>query len=573
MNGNGCAEQVAIAIAEGFEAYHARFKAITRRAKERFERRDWRGIQQDATERLAVYKEHVERVLATVRALLGERERDVPTWESIKWFHAALIVDRADCELAETFFNSVTRRIFTTVGVNERVEYVFPDANPGESGDDTPITRSYRWAGDTQVLVQRLLSDVPWRAPWRDLEGDAARTAARIDQDLRAAWGDVGIDAIEVLDSPFFRNKGAYLVGRMHRGNRVRPLLLPLLHDERGIFVDAVLTTADEASIVFGFSWTYFLADVARPREAVEFLSSIMPLKRIDELYTAIGYNKHGKTELYRSLVEHLREPDAKFELAPGEQGLVMSVFTLPSLNVVFKIIRDTFGHPKRTTRRAVMDRYHLVFVRDRVGRLADAQEFEHLELRRSCFTEPLLAHLLAVAPSVVQVVGDRVIVRHLYTERRVTPLDVYLREATPEAAREAILDYGQAIKDLAAAGIFTGDMLHKNFGVSRHGRVIFYDYDELCLLAECTVRRLPRPSTPDEELAAEPWFYVGERDIFPEEFGPFMVPAGGLGEAFLAAHGDLLTVEFWQRMQERQRAGELFDVFPYGQARRLARP
>ncbi len=573
MNGNGCAEQVAIAIAEGFEAYHARFKAITRRAKERFERRDWRGIQQDATERLAVYKEHVERVLATVRALLGERERDVPTWESIKWFHAALIVDRADCELAETFFNSVTRRIFTTVGVNERVEYVFPDANPGESGDDTPITRSYPWAGDTQVLVQRLLSDVPWRAPWRDLEGDAARTAARIDQDLRAAWGDVGIDAIEVLDSPFFRNKGAYLVGRMHRGNRVRPLLLPLLHDERGIFVDAVLTTADEASIVFGFSWTYFLADVARPREAVEFLSSIMPLKRIDELYTAIGYNKHGKTELYRSLVEHLREPDAKFELAPGEQGLVMSVFTLPSLNVVFKIIRDTFGHPKRTTRRAVMDRYHLVFVRDRVGRLADAQEFEHLELRRSCFTEPLLAHLLAVAPSVVQVAGDRVIVRHLYTERRVTPLDVYLREATPEAAREAILDYGQAIKDLAAAGIFTGDMLHKNFGVSRHGRVIFYDYDELCLLAECTVRRLPRPSTPDEELAAEPWFYVGERDIFPEEFGPFMVPAGGLGEAFLAAHGDLLTVEFWQRMQERQRAGELFDVFPYGQARRLARP
>ncbi len=573
MNGNGCAEQVAIAIAEGFEAYHARFKAITRRAKERFERRDWRGIQQDATERLAVYKEHVERVLARVRALLGERERDVPTWESIKWFHAALIVDRADCELAETFFNSVTRRIFTTVGVNERVEYVFPDANPGESGDYTPITRSYPWAGDTRALVQRLLADVPWRAPWRDLEGDAARTAARIDQDLRAAWGDVGIDAIEVLDSPFFRNKGAYLVGRMRRGHRVRPLLLPLLHDERGIFVDAVLTTADEASIVFGFSWTYFLADVARPREAVEFLSSIMPLKRIDELYTAIGYNKHGKTELYRSLVEHLREPDAKFELAPGEQGLVMSVFTLPSLNVVFKIIRDTFGHPKRTTRRAVMDRYHLVFVRDRVGRLADAQEFEHLELRRSCFTEPLLAHLLAVAPSVVQVVGDRVIVRHLYTERRVTPLDVYLREATPEAAREAILDYGQAIKDLAAAGIFTGDMLHKNFGVSRHGRVIFYDYDELCLLAECTVRRLPRPSTPDEELAAEPWFYVGERDIFPEEFGPFMVPAGGLGEAFLAAHGDLLTVEFWQRMQERQRAGELFDVFPYGQARRLARP
>jgi isocitrate dehydrogenase kinase/phosphatase len=265
-----------------------------------------------------------------------------------------------------------------------------------------------------------------------------------------------------------------------------------------------------------------------------------------------------------------MRAPGAQFEFAPGDQGLVMSVFTLPSLNVVFKIIKDTFGHPKRTTRRTVMEKYHLVFVHDRVGRLADAQEFEHLEFPRACFSEPLLEHLLAVAASTVRVEGDRVIIGHLYTERRVTPLNVYLRQATPEAAQEAILDYGCAIKELAAANIFTGDMLLKNFGVSRHGRVIFYDYDELCLLPECTFRHLPAPRSFEEELSAEPWFYVGDHDVFPEEFDKFMVPSGPLRELFLEVHGDIFTVELWQRMQDQQRSGELFDVFPYRESRRL---
>jgi len=249
-----------------------------------------------------------------------------------------------------------------------------------------------------------------------------------------------------------------------------------------------------------------------------------------------------------------------------------MSVFTLPTLNVVFKIIKDVFGPPKRTTRRDVMARYHLVFVRDRVGRLADAQEFEHLELPRACFPERLLGELLAQAGSTVRAEEDRVIVRHLYTERRVTPLNVYLKDAAPDAARAAVLDYGMAIKDLAAANIFTGDMLTKNFGVSRHGRVIFYDYDELCLLTDCTVRRLPSAASLDEEFAAEPWYYVGEMDIFPEEFGAFMLPAGALREVFLARHRDLLTVEFWQEMQRRQREGEMPDVFPYPDSRRLHR-
>ncbi len=569
MDSNSRAAAAATAIEDAFEAYHARFHAITRRARERFERRDWRGAQADATERLALYKEHVDRALAAVRDMLGTTAADADAWEDVKWLHAALIVDREDCELGETFFNSVTRRIFATVGVNPLVEYVLPESDPGDDAG-APITRCYAREGDTPALVRRLLAELAWRAPWADVARDASQVAERIDAAAAAEWGGATVDAVEVLEPVFFRNKGAYVIGRLRRGANTIPLVLPLLHGERGIVVDAVLTTSDEASIVFGFSWSYFRVDVRRPRAVIEFLHSIMPLKRIDELYNAIGYNKHGKTELYRSLVEHMARGDANFEFAPGDQGLVMSVFTLPSLNVVFKIIKDTFGHPKRITRNEVRAKYQLVFVRDRVGRLADAQEFEHLQFPRDRFDERLLAHLTTVAGSTVSVEGDRVNIGHLYTERRVTPLNLFLRDAAPDAAAEAILDYGQGIKDLAAANIFTGDMLLKNFGVSRHGRVIFYDYDELCLLTECNFRRLPPPRTLDDELAAEPWFYVGDQDVFPEEFGAFLVPAGALRDTFLRAHGDLLTVDWWRRMQERQRAEDIADVFPYRQSRRL---
>lgn len=572
MNSNGHTTHAAAAIAEEFDAYDARFQTITRRARERFERCEWHEAQEDARERLALYKQHVDRGLVAVRQALGEHGGDVDAWQEVKWFYSALIAEREDCELAETFFNSITRRIFATVGVNPRVEYVLAGTvPPPDIGTERPIARCYRRDGDTTALVRRILGDHPWRAPWRDRDDDARRVGARIDAAVIEAWG-AGDFIADVLVPPFFRNKGAYLVGRLRRGERVLPLVLPLLNDEYGIHVDAAVLTVDEASIVFGFSWSYFLVDTPRPRATVDFLASIMPHKRRDELYNSIGYNKHGKTELYRAIVEHLAVPEARFGFAEGDQGLVMSVFTLPSLNVVFKVIKDHFGAPKRTTRKDVREKYYLVFVRDRVGRLADAQEFEHLEFPRERFAPELLDHLCAVAASTVHVRDDRVVIRHLYTERRVVPLNLHLRESDAAAARDAILDYGCAIKDLAAADIFTGDMLLKNFGVTRHGRVIFYDYDELTLLTECNFRRIPRAASLDDELASEPWFYVGEHDVFPEEFRAFMVPAGPLRDAFMAAHRDLLTVEWWQHMQARIRAGELPDIFPYRDSSRLAR-
>jgi isocitrate dehydrogenase kinase/phosphatase len=216
------------------------------------------------------------------------------------------------------------------------------------------------------------------------------------------------------------------------------------------------------------------------------------------------------------------------------------------------------------------MQKYRLVFRHDRAGRLVDAQEFEHLEFPRDRFSPALLDTLLDEARTTVRMIDGHVAIQHAYIERRVTPLDVYLRETADDAASAAALDYGRAIKDLAASDIFPGDFWLKNFGVTRHGRVVFYDYDELCALTDCHFAPLPQPRDELEEFADEAWFYVGDRDVFPEEFRRFMRLPRGLNDSFLQHHADLFDLAFWQDLQARLQAGELLDIFPYAPARRL---
>jgi isocitrate dehydrogenase kinase/phosphatase len=348
------------------------------------------------------------------------------------------------------------------------------------------------------------------------------------------------------------------------------PLVLALRNEPEGILVDAVLLTENEVSILFSFTRSYFHVDVARPYDLVRFLRRLMPRKRVAELYISIGQNKHGKTELYRDLLRHLHATDEQFEHATGTKGLVMIVFTMPGYDDVFKIIRDTFPPPKRTTRRAIMDKYRLVFQHDRAGRLMDVQDFQHLEFDRSRFTEELLDELVGEASATVRIQGESVIVSHVYVERRIVPLDVYVKDAIPAAAASAVIDYGQAIKDLASTNIFPGDLLVKNFGVTRHGRVVFYDYDELSSLLDVRFREVPEPRDEYDAMSADPWYSVSDRDVFPEEHEQFLGLTADLRSAFADTHGDLFRPEPWQRIQERIRAGELIEVFPYTETARL---
>jgi len=566
---NRLAKRGAAVIFAAFGDFKQQFQAVTRRAQSRFERRDWHAMQHDAAERLELYSRVIARLVAEIRALLDASVRHKKLWAVMKVVYSGLIADGADFELAETFFNSATRRIFTTVGVDPKIEFLFSDFDtPPLVGDS--IYNTYSTGNGLTEVIRDLLTACEFSVPFEDLDRDARRAARAIECERRTLDITRPIDAVEMIRSVFYRNKGAYLVGRIRSGDHTMPLTLALHNGDRGLFVDAALLAEDEVSIVFSFTRSYFHVDVDRPHELIAFLKSIMPRKPVAELYNAIGYNKHGKTELFRDLMAHIQQSTDPFEIARGERGMVMIVFTLPSFDVVFKVIRDTFAYPKTITRREVMNRYQLVVMHDRAGRLADVQEFEHLAFPRRRFSDELLNELASGAADTVTI-GERIVdIQHLYTQRRMVPLNLYLREVDRTEAGDAVIDYGQAVKDLAATNIFPGDMLLKNFGVTRHGRVVFYDYDELCPVTDCSFREMPQARDFDEEFSAEPWFYVGPHDVFPEEFITFMGLAGQQRDAFLKTHGDLLTTPYWSDIQARHRAGEVMDIIPYRRSRRL---
>jgi len=555
-------------IEKGFDTYLAAFREVTRRAALRFAERDWQAGVEDAAERLDLYGVRVRALVEKVRRVQGGRAQDRLVWAATKAVYSARIAQRHDAELAETFYNSITRKIFSTVGVDPDVEFVESDfAAVPRSGHRQVFTR-YESVGPLSHLVAEILERTSPPAPFRDRTASAEVVAETLHERL-----DGRVVRAEILDAVFYRRKGAYVIGRVEVDGEWHPLVLALLNTADGMVVDAVLTDTNAVSILFSFTRSHFHVDLEPAHAVVAFLSSLMPLKRLAELYIGIGHHKHGKTLLYRDVMAHLAASTETFDTAPGVPGLVMITFTMPDYPYVFKVIRDHFPPVKQITRSRVKDRYRLVFHHDRAGRLVEAQEFEHLRFHRGRFAPALLDELLEQAARSVHLDGDSVVIDHCYIERRVTPLDLYLSEEDFAAARRAVIDYGAAIAELASTGIFPGDLLLKNFGVTRHGRVVSYDYDELSLLAELNFREIPPSRDVDDEMADQPWFGVGPNDIFPEEFRAFLGLSGELRAAFETENRHLFDVGWWGELQARLEAGEIIDIRPYGDSHRLAWP
>lgn len=567
------AHLIASTIQHVFAAYHDEFKAITRRAKERFEHCDWHALHSDAEERLDLYKGHVDDALRLIREGLGEQSTDKALWVTAKAEYARIIADLPDFELEQSFYNSVVSRanvVNAAVGLDPAIAFDGSEFESVPPPQGEAVYRTFTRQADAASLILSVLEAYPFACGYRDIRKSARLAAERIETYLQHRRPGQAVKAIEIAQPLFFRGKVAYLIGRLRTTAHFLPLVIALTNRDEGVWVDSVLLTEDEVSIVFSFTRSYFHVGVERPRALVFFLKSIMPLKPVAEIYISLGYNKHGKTELYRDLMRHMSHTSDQFVIAPGERGMVMVVFTLPSYDVVFKIIKDTFDYPKTTTRQEVMKHYHMVFRHDRCGRLVDAQEFEHLRFAKNRFSPELLEELLTVAAKTVSADGDWVVIKHLYTERRVVPLNLYVKRVETEAARDVVIDYGRTIKELAYTNIFPGDILLKNFGVTRHGRVVFYDYDELCFLTDCTFREMPESSDYEEELYADPWFSVGEMDVFPEELKTFLGLPEPLEKVFFGEYAELFDVPFWEELRKRHEAGEVIDIFPYKEESRL---
>ena len=563
-------ETIARAILAGFDRHYGLFRYNSQQAKARFERADWHGIRHLARDRIAFYDQRVIETLALLESRFGAAGLGEEVWARVKREFVTLLADHRQPELAETFFNSVCTKLLHRTYFNNDFIFVRPAVST-EYLDAEPTSYRAHYPASTGWLaaMRQVLIDVGFACPFVDVERDLGL----ISEALHEHFGGAPVAAIDcqiqVLRTPFFRNKGAYLIGRVINDGELLPFALPLMQNWQGrLYVDTLLLGADRIEALFNFSRAYFMVDMDSPAAYVQFLETLMPTKPRSELYTMLGLHKQGKTLFYRDMLNHLRHSTDQFDIAPGIKGLVMGVFTLPSFPYVFKIIKDK--RRKDMTREFIQSQYQLVKLHDRVGRMADTWEYTNVPFPKARFAPALLAELKDIAPSLIDDEGDTVVIRHLYIERRMVPLNMYLETATPAQREHAILEYGDAIRQMVAANIFPGDMLYKNFGMTRQGRVVFYDYDEVAYLTDCRFRRIPEPRTPEDEMASEPWYTVGPTDVFPEEFGTFLLGDPRVREIFLRHHAELLDAEYWQARQARIREGVLEDVFPYPDALRF---
>lgn len=562
--------EAACMIMEAYVVYYVRYKRITKRAKIRFERRDWHGIQADSRERITLYREMVGETVEKLLNFLGDRAHGRELWLETKAMFAEELTNFNTRNIAETFYNSVFRHAHRgQLGKDDELMFVYGSGTYHEFRSRAPIYHTLYLTGPLELYMRQLMAYFAFDAAWEDAERDLHYIIRRLRDWQKADMLPNLPLRLEVLKSVFFRNKSAYVVGRLVQTEKPTPFILSIQHGRKGLCVDTLLLDDRDVSTIFSYNRAYFLVDVDIVRETVDFLRSILPTKHIGEIYNSIGFEKHGKTVFYREFERHLLLSQDKFDFTPGIKGMVMTVFNLPSYNMVFKVIKDQFAPPKQVTHQEVVDRYELVNRHDRVGRMADSYLFVRLALPLRRIAPELLAELRSDCPSKIEIRGDQLILKHVYVEKKMVPLNIYLEEATTAEARDAINEYGKAIKEMAAVNIFPGDMLLKNFGVTRLGRVVFYDYDEIGYLTDYNFRRIPPPRDYLDEFASEPYYSVGEMDVFPEEFPNFLVANPEHRQTLMELHGDLFDVEFWHKVQERLRRGEIMNVYPY--RRRLA--
>ncbi len=560
------ANRIAAIILAVFDKHYRIFLIITREAKTRFIEADWEGEKAVSIERITLYTQRVTEATERLKSELDLDNLDTPLWQLVKQHYIQLLYDHKQPELAETFFNSVFTYLFDRRYYNNANIFIRPSTSTEYLTADKPIYYSfYPCRERLGSMVESILGKFDIGLPFEDHQRDVGFLIESFKSGFEPERKQPESFQLQIVSSLFYRNKAAYIVGRAFNGVGYRAFVIPLLNNEKGqVVVDALVAGKKDITNIFSFSRAYFMVDTEIPSSIVRFLKKMLPRKTAAELYTAIGLQKQGKTEFYRDFLHHLAHSNDQLVISSGTKGMVMSVFTLPSYPFVFKVINDEFPAPKETTRSQVKQKYQMVKMHDRVGRMADTLEFSYVSLPLSRFSDELLAELNLKISRSLEIEGENVIIRHLYIERRLRPLNLFLQEASDKKIEDAILGYGNAIKEMAAANIFPGDLLTKNFGVSRHGRVIFYDYDEIDLIVDCHFRKIPEPRFPEDELAAEPWYSIGPKDIFPEEFLPFLFGKPKLRKIFLKHHADLLDVNYWQSVQQDILNGHYSHVFPY---------
>ena len=563
-------QSIAQKMLDGFNRHYSVFREQSQQAKSEFEKGEYKLIRELSSERITFYDKRVKETSELLEKNYGATLRKDSLWPEVKKSFIMLLTDHKQPELAESFFNSITTQLLDRAYFKNEYLFVRPAISTDYLDSHTPSYRVYYPLdkGIRKTLIQ-ITSDLTLNCPWENIYLDIKQLLKRIFKTFERPFRITPDLQIHILKSLFYRNKAAYVIGRVILDGDPVGFAVPILRDQSGkIFLDTIVTDKEQISLLFSFSRAYFMVDMEVPSAYISFLKSLMPFKPSSELYTMLGLQKQGKTLFYRDLLHHLKNSNDRFRIADGIKGLVMIVFTLPSFPYVFKIIKD--DRKKDVSRNHIENRYQLVKHHDRVGRMADTLEYSLVDFPLDRFENNLLDELLKVAPSMCELINERLIIKHVYIERRMMPLNIFLENASDNQIDLAIKEYGDAIKQLIAANIFPGDLLYKNFGLTKHGRVVFYDYDEIQYITDCNFRKVPPARTPEDELSEEPWYKVGPNDVFPEEFETFLLSQHRINIAFKKYHADLLVPEFWVNQQKRIEEGFFDDVFPYPNEQRF---
>ncbi len=566
-------QAVAQTILDGFDRHYFLFRRHGIDAKFCFEHADWSRASEGRRERIQGYEARVNETVETLNTRFPTACENAQLWPEVKAAYMTLLLDHLQAECAETFYNSVVCRVLHRNYYNNENIFWRPGISTDHLHGSSPSYNSYYPSSQgLRRCLLKTLTGFGLGNQFQDLRRDIRRLETAIHEHQGKGWKTQPNYQIQVLASLFFRGKAAYIVCRIINGDRTQALVIPLLQDdERRIYADTALMRRKDVTILFSFTRAYFMVDMEVPSTYVRFLLSIMPGKSPVDLYAMLGLQKQAKTLFYRELLYHLRHSRDNFQIAPGARGMVMLVFTLPSFQFVFKLIRDRFDPPKTSTREDVRQKYQLVKYHDRVGRLADTLEYSNVAIELDRIEPELLQELRTSAADSIEETGDKLIIRHVYIERRMEPLDQYLSQVSGSKRRRAIRDFGQSIRDMVGANIFPGDMLKKNFGVTRNERVVFYDYDEICYITDCNFRRIPPARSYEDEISDTPWYSIGQHDVFPESFAPFFFTDASDMAQFRKDHAELLTAQWWNRMKDTVLAGGLADVFPYPVKRRFS--
>jgi len=564
---------IAQTILDGFNKHYFLFRRFGEEAKSCFESANWSRAGEGRKQRILGYEERVTETVDELNARFPDAADNADWWPEVKANYITLLLNHLQAECAETFYNSIVCRVLHRDYYNNKNIFWRPSLSTEHLDGSTPSYRSMypRTQGLRRGLLD-ILTGFGLTNDFQDLRRDVRRLETVIVQQRGKNWKAHPNFQIHALSSLFFRSKAAYVVGRIINGDQVQPLVIPLLLDgQHRVYVDTALMKRKDVSVVFSFSRAYFMVDMEVPSAYVRFLLSIMPGKSAVDLYAMLGLQKQAKTLFYRELQYHLNHSEDNFQIAPGIRGMVMLVFTLPSFLFVFKLIKDRFDPPKTSTREEVKQKYQLVKYHDRVGRLADTLEYSNVAISLDRIDPELLKELREKAADSIEQMDDKLVIKHVYIERRMEPLDQYLNQVPPAQRRKAIRDFGQSIRDMVGANIFPGDMLKKNFGLTRNGRVVFYDYDEICYITDCNFRHIPPARSYEDEISDTPWYSIGPNDVFPETFQPFFFTNREDLAVFKKYHADLLDADWWNRMKENLLAGQLADVFPYPVKRRFS--